>query len=84
MLGNTISHYKILEKIGQGFTPLLLLAIYTLVFSEVFRVRWGVTREESRIAPRLMPFAGLLPYQLFSYGGFVGFIQRKRTFGNVI
>jgi lipopolysaccharide transport system permease protein len=47
------------------FTPLLMLAIYTFVFSVVFQARWGGT-SGSRTEFALVLFAGLMPFYLFS------------------
>lgn len=45
--------------------PLFMLAIYTFVFSVVFRARWG-TGEESRTQFAVVLFAGLIVHTLFS------------------
>jgi lipopolysaccharide transport system permease protein len=47
------------------FYPLLMLAVYTFVFSVVFQARWGVTNE-SKTQFALVLFAGLMAYQLFA------------------
>lgn len=47
------------------FNPLLMLTIYTFVFSEVFKARWG-TVEESRVTFALLLFAGLIVFNLFA------------------
>jgi lipopolysaccharide transport system permease protein len=47
------------------FHPLLMLAVYTFVFSVVFRARWG-ERGESQIEFALILFAGLIVYSLFA------------------
>lgn len=47
--------------------PLLMLAVYTFVFSVVFKARWGnVETEESRIDFAITLFAGLIIFQLFT------------------
>lgn len=46
-------------------TPLFMLAIYTFVFSVVFRARWG-TGEESKTQFAVVLFAGLLVHSLFA------------------
>jgi len=46
--------------------PLILLAIYTFVFTEVFRVRWTDTGMESRGMFALTMFCGMLLFNLFS------------------
>lgn len=45
--------------------PLLMLGIYTFVFSVVFQARWGST-ETSRTDFALILFAGLMVFNLFS------------------
>lgn len=47
------------------FNPLLMLAIYTFVFSEIFNARWG-TNTESKTEFALMLFAGLIVFNIFS------------------
>lgn len=47
------------------FTPLLMLAIYTFVFSVVFQARWGGDAN-SRTDFALVLFAGLMIFNLFS------------------
>jgi lipopolysaccharide transport system permease protein len=46
--------------------PLVLLAIYTFVFTEVFRVRWNDNSTESRGMFALTMFCGMLLFNLFS------------------
>lgn len=48
-------------------TPILMLLVYTFVFSVVFRARWGVGgEEESRAQFAMVLFAGLIIYNLFA------------------
>ena len=47
------------------FHPLLMLVVYTFVFSVVFRARWGLA-EESKTQFALVLFAGLMAYTLFA------------------
>jgi lipopolysaccharide transport system permease protein len=46
------------------FNPLLLLAVYTFVFSEVFKARWN-TESSSKTEFALVLFGGLLIFNLF-------------------
>jgi lipopolysaccharide transport system permease protein len=46
-------------------TPLMMLAIYTFVFSVVFKTRWG-GGGESRSEFALTLFAGLIPFNVFT------------------
>lgn len=45
-------------------TPLLMLSIYTLVFSGIFQARWGVERE-STVDFALVLFSGLMVFNVF-------------------
>jgi len=47
------------------FHPLLMLAVYTFVFSVVFQARWG-GQGESKFEFALVLFAGLMVYSLFA------------------
>ncbi|WP_374442906.1 ABC transporter permease [Pseudomonas panipatensis] len=47
------------------FNPILMLAIYTFVFSVIFKARWN-TSSESKTEFALMLFAGLIVFNLFS------------------
>lgn len=47
--------------------PLLMLAVYTFVFSVVFKARWGeVGVEESRVDFAIILFSGLIVFNLFA------------------
>lgn len=48
------------------FNPLLMLVIYTFVFSVVFKSRWGNTASESKTEFALILFAGMIVLGLFS------------------
>jgi lipopolysaccharide transport system permease protein len=45
--------------------PMMMLALYTFVFSVVFRARWGVDENHKGMVA-LVLFAGLIPYNMFS------------------
>src|SRR5262245_17193693 len=47
------------------FNPLVMLAVYTFVFSVVFKARWGVGGED-KINFAIVLFAGLIVYGLFA------------------
>lgn len=47
------------------FNPLFLLAVYTFVFSVVFKVRWGAG-SDSKTEFTLILFAGLMMFNLFA------------------
>lgn len=46
--------------------PLLMLVAYTFIFSVVFKARWSVSPDESKVEFALTLFCGLIAYQLFS------------------
>lgn len=48
------------------FNPLLMLAIYTFVFSSIFKVRWGIGAEESKADFALVLFVGLMLHGFFA------------------
>jgi len=47
------------------FNPVLLLIIYSFVFSVIFKARWG-SEENTRIGFALALFAGMIPFNLFA------------------
>jgi len=47
------------------FNPLLMLAVYTFVFSEIFKARWNAA-SESKTEFALVLFAGLIVFNLFA------------------
>jgi lipopolysaccharide transport system permease protein len=46
--------------------PLLMLAIYTFVFSVVFKARWGISADEGKLDFALVLFVGLIVHGLFA------------------
>ena len=56
---------SILGVVWSAIIPLLLLAVYTFVFSVVFSVRWG-DEMESRGHFALLLFCGLVLYNIFA------------------
>ena len=48
------------------FNPVLMLTVYTFVFSVVFKSRWGVAGEESKTQFALVLFVGMLVHGLFA------------------
>lgn len=47
-------------------TPLLMLAVYTFVFSQVFRARWGDLEQSGPLVFAINLFAGLIVFGVFS------------------
>lgn len=56
---------SILGLLWSFFNPLLMLVIYTFVFSEVFKSRWNVD-SNSKTEFALMLFSGLIMFNLFA------------------
>jgi lipopolysaccharide transport system permease protein len=48
------------------FNPILMLLVYTFVFSTVFKARWGSGGDESRAEFAVVLFAGLIVHGLFA------------------
>lgn len=53
--------------IGWSFlTPLFMLAVYTFIFSQVFKTRWGGLEQAGPLGFAINLFAGLIVFNLFS------------------
>lgn len=55
--------------IGLGWSfiqPLIMLFVYTFVFSVIFKARWGVESGEGKAAFALALFMGLITFSIFS------------------
>ncbi|HTD28443.1 MAG TPA: ABC transporter permease [Xanthomonadaceae bacterium] len=50
------------------FNPLLMLAVYTFVFSVVFKARWGTGEPTSRVQFALVMFVGVIVHGLLAEG----------------
>jgi len=48
------------------FNPILMLAVYTFVFSMVFKARWGIDGEEGKVDFAIVLFVGLIVHALFA------------------
>lgn len=48
------------------FNPLLMLGVYTFVFSVVFQARWGTGAEESKADFAIILFVGLIIHAMFA------------------
>ncbi|MBP5945322.1 MULTISPECIES: ABC transporter permease [Pseudomonas] len=57
---------SMLGLLWSFFNPLLMLLVYTFVFSVVFKARWGTGGEGSKIEFALVLFAGLIVFNLFA------------------
>lgn len=70
MIKREIAHRYRGSALGFAWSilsPLLMLAVYTFVFSVVFKSRWGTENEhESKIDFALTLFAGMIVFNIFS------------------
>lgn len=48
------------------FNPVLMLVVYTFVFSVVFKARWGMGGEEGRASFAIVLFVGMIMHGLFA------------------
>jgi len=65
---DVIGRYRgsILGLAWSFFNPILMLAVYTFVFSVVFKVRWAADGEENNIRFAIMLFLGMIVHALFA------------------
>ena len=56
---------SVMGLLWSFFNPLFMLAVYTFVFSEVFKMRWSAG-SESKTEFALVLFAGLIVFNLFA------------------
>ena len=63
-----VGRYKgsIMGLAWSFLNPLLMLAIYTFVFSVIFKARWGTQGDESKINFAIVLFVGLIVHGLFA------------------
>ena len=63
-----VGRYKgsIMGLLWSFITPVLMLAVYTFVFSVVFKARWGAGGEESKVTFALILFVGLIMHGLLA------------------
>jgi lipopolysaccharide transport system permease protein len=47
------------------FNPIFMLSVYTVVFSVIFKARWGLADEENKLQFALILFAGMIILNLF-------------------
>lgn len=64
----TVGRYKgsVMGVLWSLIIPLLMLGIYTFVFSEIFVSRWGATVAPSKATFAVILFAGLIIFNVFS------------------
>ena len=63
-----IGRYRgsILGLVWSFLNPVVMLVIYTFVFSVVFKARWDVGGDESKISFAIVLFVGLIVHGLFA------------------
>ena len=63
-----VGRYKgsVLGIAWSFFNPLLMLGIYTFVFSVVFKSRWGVSNDETKTQFAIVLFVGMIVHGLFA------------------
>lgn len=63
-----VGRYKgsVLGILWSFLNPLLMLIIYTFVFSVVFKSRWGVGTDESKTQFAIVLFVGMIVHSLFA------------------
>ena len=61
-----VGRYKgsVMGLLWSFFNPLLMLIIYTFVFSVVFKARWGVDGDESKTNFAILLFVGRIVHGL--------------------
>ena len=57
---------SIIGLVWSFINPLLMLTVYTFVFSVVFKARWGISGNESRTDFAMILFAGMIVFGLFA------------------
>lgn len=63
-----VGRYKgsVMGLLWSFLNPVLMLAVYTFVFSVVFQARWGIAEEETKTQFAVVLFAGLIVHGLFA------------------
>ncbi|PWU27764.1 lipopolysaccharide transport system permease protein [Pseudomonas citronellolis] len=63
-----VGRYKgsVMGLLWSFLNPLFMLAVYTFVFSVVFKARWGGSEDESRGQFAVILFAGMIVHGLFA------------------
>jgi len=57
---------SVLGILWSFLNPLVMLVIYTFVFSVVFKARWGINTDESKTQFAIVLFVGLIVHGLFA------------------
>jgi lipopolysaccharide transport system permease protein len=56
----------IIGLVWMVITPLVMLAVYTFVFSIVFKARWGTDFGDSKVAFAIIMFCGIAVFNIFA------------------
>jgi len=57
---------SIIGLLWSFLNPIFMLVVYTFVFSVVFKARWGIGEDETKIQFAVVLFAGLIVHGLFA------------------
>lgn len=57
---------SMLGGLWSFITPLLMLAVYTFIFSVVFKARWGLEQSDNKFEFAMIIFSGLIIYNIFN------------------
>lgn len=57
---------SMLGGLWSFITPLLMLAVYTFIFSVVFNARWGLEQSDNKFEFAMIIFSGLIMYNIFN------------------
>ena len=65
---DVIGRYKgsAMGLLWSFLNPVMMLAVYTFVFSEVFKMRWGIGGDESKAQYAVLVFVGMIVHGLFA------------------
>lgn len=63
-----IGRYKgsVMGLLWSFLNPVLMLTVYTFVFSSVFKARWGIAEDESKMDFAVVLFVGMIVHGLFA------------------
>lgn len=64
---DVISRYKgsYLGMVWSFVTPLMMLAVFSFVFSVIFKAKWGVSTDEGKLQFALTMFCGMTVFNIF-------------------
>lgn len=65
---DVIGRYKgsVVGLLWSFFNPILMLTMYTFIFSVVFKARWGINGDETKSQFAMILFVGLMLHNFFS------------------